>query len=72
VKTRVINPEETNVCVECTSYKPINNQKMFCNNCEKEFELTKDNWVQIKDKEFPKCPVCGNVIGIERDDSMLS
>ena len=73
VKNRVINPEESSVCEECLNYEASKKPKtFFCYNCEAEFELTEDRKVQVKDKEFPKCPICGEVIGIKRDDRMIS
>ncbi len=72
VKDKIINPEESSICEECANYERNKKEKIFCSNCEAEFELTEDRKVWVKDKEFPKCPTCGEVIGIERDDKMLS
>ena len=68
----MINPEELNICEECSYYKVGKKEKIFCSNCEMDFELTEDRKVLVKGKEFPKCPHCGKVIGIKRDDKMLS
>ncbi len=71
IKARVISPEESSICEDCPSFQADRSQRVFCNNCGKSFVLTKDHMVQIKDSIFPKCPACGEVVGIRTDDDRL-
>lgn len=73
IKSRIINPEEVTICEECLDYKTSKKEKkLFCKSCEVEFELTENRKVLIKGKEFTKCPRCGEVLGIDRDNKWLS
>lgn len=72
VKKRSVPPEQIDICENCPDYKlDVNLNQLFCNSCEKNFNLTQNRIVIIKGKEFAKCPDCGEVIGIGRDNQML-
>jgi ribosomal protein L37AE/L43A len=71
VRDRVISPEESSICEQCMNFEVSKKQKIFCNFCEKEFETTEDRKVLVKGKEFHKCPNCGQIIGVRRDDRIL-
>lgn len=72
IKGTTIAPEEIEICENCKSYKSADTiGQIFCNNCEKNFQLTEDHIIDIKGKEFVKCPQCQEVIGIKRDSEVL-
>ena len=71
IKCRVINPEDLVICEDCSYYETDKKQKIFCSDCEKEFDSAETSVVLVKGKEFPKCPHCGKVIGIKKNDEML-
>jgi hypothetical protein len=68
IKDRIINPEESSVCEECTDYKPFKASKhVSCNNCGNNFEF-KDRIVLVNNKASIECPNCGEFMGINRND----
>ncbi len=73
LKKKEIVPEQISVCEECSHYRIIDEEdEVFCTACQKLFRLTKDQEVFIKGKEFAKCPTCGEVSGIDRDNEILT
>lgn len=44
---------------------------MTCDSCGSEFELTKTNKIDVKNKQYVKCKNCGSIINLERDDETL-
>ena len=72
LRKRVINPEELDICENCIDYKKLENvEDLFCVNCQESFQLSESGVVLIKGKEFAKCPICGEVIGVDTTDSVL-
>jgi NAD-dependent SIR2 family protein deacetylase len=71
---KTVNPDELGDCAEmCPDYKPSRGYEIVtCISCDTEFPLKKANIIEVNNKEYPKCPTCGTVRGLERDDEKLS
>jgi DNA-directed RNA polymerase subunit RPC12/RpoP len=69
-----VNEDELDDCAEgCPYYEPSRKYTtVICSSCGTEFPLRKANKVEINNKEHPKCPTCGTVVGLERDNEQLS
>ncbi len=75
-KKTTINFEDLNFCAQdCTGYVPskaINLEELLeCKTCGEEFVSKWSRKVNIKGKEYDKCPKCGS-INIKRNDEALS
>ena len=43
-----------------------------CNVCGMEFQMNKASEIEVGNKKYVKCPNCGAVVGLKRDDEVLS
>jgi len=73
-KQETINPDELADCAEtCSNYEPRRKREIvICNNCGAKFPLKGTTKIGIKTEEYPRCPSCGIVVGVWRDDEKLS
>ena len=75
-KKVTINPDELSNCAEtCLDYSiPIKQKEIVvtCNRCDAQFPLNKATRIEVKSKEYIKCPNCGTVVDLKRDDKTLS
>lgn len=73
-KEKTVDLDELSGCAEtCPDYKSSREHEIVtCGICDTEFPLKKANKIEVDNKEYPKCPTCGTVMGLKRDDEKLS
>lgn len=77
IKDITINFEDLEFCKQscrhfmpCYSSKGGSNKSATCNECNTKFPLKRNGMVEVKGKEYGRCPKCGS-INIRRDDENL-
>lgn len=73
-KEKTVNPDELRDCAEtCPDYEPgREHESVICRDCYTRFPLKKANKIEVNNEEYPKCPECGAIAGLKRDDGKLS
>jgi DNA-directed RNA polymerase subunit RPC12/RpoP len=73
-KEETVNPDEVSDCAEtCPDYEPSGECEIVtCSTCGTEFPLKKTNKIEVNNREYPRCPACGTVVGLKRDDEKLN
>lgn len=74
LKEITINLDDLDDCEQtCPDYSPRERSKTVqCDSCATELDLQECKKVEIKNREYVKCFVCGTVVHLKRDDENLT
>ena len=70
---KTVNPDDLGTCQEiCENYVPVKKDvTVVCMSCGNEFLFNEKKKLEIEQREFAICPVCGHV-NMKTDDECLS